>query len=42
MTTGRIAEPLHFKKTDLIQTTSKDVDNVAIVGGPLGEIFIKL
>lgn len=36
VSTSGVNEPLHLKETDLIQTTSKDIDNVAIVRDALG------
>lgn len=42
MATRRIAQALHLKKTNLIQAAGKDIDSVAIVGCPLGEVVIEL
>ena len=42
MATSRVAQTLHFKQTDLIKTTGKDIDGVAIMGSALGEIIIEL
>lgn len=37
-----ICEALHFQETNLIQTASENVNNVAIMGSPLGKIVIEL
>ena len=36
VSTCGVDKPLHFKKTDLIQTTSKNIDNVTVVRDALG------
>ena len=42
MTSSRVGKAFHFKKSDLIQTSSEDVDYVTIVGYPSGQIVIEL
>jgi hypothetical protein len=42
MTSGVVGKVLHFKKTDLIQTSGEDVDNMTVVCGALGEVVIEL
>ena len=42
MTACVVGEVLHLQKTDLVETTSKDIDNVTIVGSTLGEAVIEL
>ena len=42
MATGRVAQALHFKKANLIQATSKYINDVTVMGGTLGQIIIEL
>lgn len=42
VTTGIVGQVLHFQKTNLIETPSEDIDNVTIVRGALGEVFVEL
>ncbi len=42
MTTGRIGESLHFKETNLIQTTGEDVDDMTVVRNAFSQGIIKL
>lgn len=42
MTTSRVREPFHFQETDLIETTGKNIDDVAVVSDSFGEVIIEL
>ena len=42
MTASGVAEPLHFKKADLVETAGKDIDGMTVVGSSLGKVIIKL
>lgn len=42
MTSGVIGEVLHFQETNLIETAGEDINNVAIVGSPLGKGVVEL
>src|SRR5690606_32600384 len=39
---GGVGEGLHFKKTDLVETSGKDVNDVAVVSGPLRHVVVVL
>ena len=42
MTTRVIRQVLHFQKTDLVETASKDINDVTIIRSALGEGIIEL
>lgn len=42
MTSSVVGKILHFQHTNLIETSSKDINNVAIVGSALGESIVEL
>ena len=42
MSSRGVGETLHFEKTNLIQATSENVDNMTVVGNTLGEAVVKL
>lgn len=42
MSTCGVTEALHLKETNLVQTTSKDVDDVSVVRGTFGEVVVEL
>ena len=42
MTSSVVGEILHFQHTNLIKTSGKDIDDVAIVGSAFGESIIEL
>lgn len=42
MTSRRVGKTLHFEQSNLIQTARKDIDNVSILRGTLGEVIIEL
>lgn len=42
MAASVVGQRLHFQKTDLVETAGKNVDNVAIVGGALRKVLVKL
>lgn len=42
MTTCRVTETFHFQQTDLIQAAGKDVNDVTIMCGPLGQVIVEL
>jgi hypothetical protein len=42
VSTGGVRETAHLEKTDLIKTSSEDIDNVAVLRNALGEGFVEL
>jgi hypothetical protein len=42
VTSSVVGEVLHFQQTDLIETSSEDIDNVAIIGSALGKGIVEL
>ena len=42
MTSSKVGEVLHLQHTDLIKTSSENIDNVAIVGRAFGEGVVEL
>ena len=42
MAARRITKALHLQKTNLVETSSKDIDNMAIMGSSFSEIVVEL
>lgn len=42
MAASRVAQALHLKQANLIEATSKDVDDVSVVGCAFGQILVEL
>jgi hypothetical protein len=42
MATSRVRETLHLEKAHLVQASSKDINDVSIMRGPLCQIVIEL
>lgn len=42
MTSGRVCKSFHFKKSNLIKTACKDINDMAIVGSSLGQVVVEL
>ena len=42
MTPRRVCQSLHFQQADLVKTSSKYINNMAIVGSASGKIVVEL
>lgn len=42
MSTCRVGKTAHFEQTNLIKTSGKDIDNMAVVGNALGKVLVEL